>query len=40
MVPSSKPVEESGGASRRDFCKAAVAAGAASLFAVPYVFAD
>ncbi len=40
MVPSSKPVDESGGASRRDFCKAAVAAGAASLFAVPYVIAD
>ncbi len=40
MVPSSKPAEEPGGASRRDFCKAAAAAGAASLFAVPYVIAD
>ena len=40
MVPSSKPAEERSGASRRDFCKAAAAAGAASLFAVPYVIAD
>jgi predicted dehydrogenase len=40
MVPSSKPVEERSGGSRRDFCKAAAAAGAASLFAAPYVIAD
>ena len=39
MVPSPQPSEKRGG-SRRDFCKAAAAAGAASLFAVPYVIAD